>query len=568
MPSRRTVAFINSGFSGGEIDTVIGQLSDTVRAAGKDVQVLSNDTALETVCRSSLRGVTQCYGAATFVSSPREGPLGRWNYTIRVDGALGSRIFVDQDANDAQIYILPFQHAIDAAITSVGGGRQIPATVDQYPFTDQNQEERARNITKLYQSTLMSIISVAFFIGMVGVTYQLVGHMAAERELGMSQLTEAMMPNKRRWEPQAARLLANHLAFDIIYLPAWVIMGLVVSYLVFPDTNVGIIVGLHLLTGFSLSSFSIFFGAFFKRAQLSGITTTIVSLILAVIAQIPLGRHGSTGAVIILSLLFPPMSYVFFLIYNAGFQQLLVSTTLTEYSPATDWQVRGVTFFVLLIIQIIAFPALGAAVERSLYGTASRTRKMHYDDKSSSSVSVKLESFSKIYRSSSFKRKILCCGRRKYKDQVTAVDNLSLDILRGQIMVLLGANGSGKSTTLDAIAGLNTVSNGSVDIDATGGLGLCPQKNVLWDELTVAEHVRVFNRLKTTDFKASESGISKLVGACDLGSKLKAKSKTLSGGQKRKLQLAMVREILLHESSLPAANAHDTWSSMESRSMC
>jgi len=49
--------------------------------------------------------------------------------------------------------------------------------------------------------------------------------MASERELGMSQLIEAMTPNKHRWHTQAARLLANHLAFDIIYLPSWVVVS-------------------------------------------------------------------------------------------------------------------------------------------------------------------------------------------------------------------------------------------------------------------------------------------------------------------------------------------------------
>lgn len=60
---------------------------------------------------------------------------------------------------------------------------------------------------------------VAFFIGVVGVVYQLVGLMASERELGMTQIIEASMPNERRWEPQAVRLLANHIAFDIMFLP-------------------------------------------------------------------------------------------------------------------------------------------------------------------------------------------------------------------------------------------------------------------------------------------------------------------------------------------------------------
>ena len=106
-------------------------------------------------------------------------------------------------------------------------------------------------------------------------------------------------------------------------------------------------------------------------------------------------------------------------------------------------------------------------------------------------------------------------------------------------MVLLGANGSGKSTTLDMLAGLQKPTSGTIEIDATGGIGLCPQKNVLWDDLTVYEHVRIFNRLKSDKVDTS-SDIKALIAACDLEQKTGARTNTLSGGQKRKCQLAMM----------------------------
>jgi ATP-binding cassette, subfamily A (ABC1), member 3 len=87
---------------------------------------------------------------------------------------------------------------------------------------------------------------------------------------------------------------------------------------------------------------------------------------------------------------------------------------------------------------------------------------------------------------------------------------------------------------------LHTITSGSIDVDGTGGLGYCPQKNVLWDELTVYEHVKIFNKLKATGGFDDKDQICNLVSACDLAIKLDARSKTLSGGQKRKLQLAMM----------------------------
>lgn len=128
----------------------------------------------------------------------------------------------------------------------------------------------------------------------------------------------------------------------------------------------------------------------------------------------------------------------------------------------------------------------------------------------------------------------------KRKADVHAVNDLTLDASRGEILMLLGPNGSGKSTTLEAIAGLSRISSGCINIDGTGGIGIAPQKNVMWDEMTVEEHVRVLYWLKTARTRNSGSEVANLINSCDLAQKAKARSKALSGGQKRKLQLAMM----------------------------
>lgn len=121
----------------------------------------------------------------------------------------------------------------------------------------------------------------------------------------MTQILDASMPNKRRWEPQAARLLASHIAFDIMFLPGWLFVGLILGIGIFSKTSIAILIIYNILIGLALTSFSIFGGAFFRKAQLSGITTTILSLILGILAQT---FKPGTGAVTILSLLFPPMN--------------------------------------------------------------------------------------------------------------------------------------------------------------------------------------------------------------------------------------------------------------------
>ena len=514
-------------------------MGDQIKAAGVTVKVLSQPEDLLTTCRSSIRGVSSCYGAAVFYSSPTEGTGGIWNYSLRADGGLGNKIVTTNAENDQEVYALPLQHAIDFAIADLNATidhSSVPSRVYEYPYTTQTQKQRSDDIRVRYMGGIIDILAVAFFIGIVGIIYQAVGLMASERELGMTQIIEVSMPNRSRWEPQAVRLIANHIAFDIMFLPGWIAIGLILKYGVFAKTSAATLVFFNVLTGLSLSSFSIFGAAFFHKAQLSGIITTIVSLLLAVLAQVI--AKSSTGAVAVLSLLFPPMNYTFFIVLMARWERQNEGTNLVKAAPQNPSTLPGIAFFVFSIIQVLIFPVLGVIVERALYGTASKGRQLSPGTEGSEAA-VQLSGFTKCYRPSWWARNIATrFGKRK--ETVVAVNALNLTIPKGQIMVLLGANGSGKSTTLEAIAGLNTVTSGTVTVDGYGGLGICPQRNVLWDNLSVFEHLLIFNRLKSTGKPSTKVEIHELIAACDLDRKVDAQSRTLSGGQKRKLQLSMM----------------------------
>ncbi|KAG4437747.1 hypothetical protein IFR05_006781 [Cadophora sp. M221] len=540
---RETLAFVNSGLAGGDIDRVIDSLAATASAAGAKVARLSTGSELLATCRSSLRGATTCYGAIVFQSSPSEGNGGLWNYTLRADGAFGERIYVERTTNDAQIYLLPLQRAVDYAIASLNSTvdqASLPQTVLEYPYTSISQKQRETNIRVNYQSGIINILAVAFLIGMVGITYHLTGFIASERELGMSQLIEAMMPNLKRWQPQVARILSYHLAFDIIYLPGWIVMPIFLGVGVFAETSMAIVIIYHVLAGLSLASFSILGASFFKKAQLSGISMALITLLLGVLVQV-LKLEGS-ASVAILGLLFVPCNYIFFLTFMARYERREMATNLLKAAPRNPWTLPGIALWVFLVIQIFAYPILGAMVERYLYGTASKGRSVVPglgSDGVSSSETVQLDNFTKHYQPNWFRRKLAGITKTPAAS-VVAVDKLTLNARKGQICVLLGANGSGKSTTLDAIAGLNKVTSGTIRVDGTGGFGIAPQKNVLWDELTVEEHILIFNRLKSTGQRDSTDSLRTFIEAIDLDQKIKSKAKTLSGGQKRKLQLGMM----------------------------
>lgn len=109
-----------------------------------NVSRFSDPSEILTTCRSSLRGVTQCFAAVVFASSPSEGSGGLWNYTLRVDGALGRTVDVGSQSNDQEIYILPLQHAVDYAIANINSTidkAALPNSVQEYPYTDLTQSE-------------------------------------------------------------------------------------------------------------------------------------------------------------------------------------------------------------------------------------------------------------------------------------------------------------------------------------------------------------------------------------------------------------------------------------------
>ncbi|KAF4345935.1 ABC transporter [Fusarium beomiforme] len=543
---RQKLVLADNGLEGGNIGQLFSNVSQQFKYAadsvGVEFEVLltRNDDDVTNACPSTIRGVSRCFGAIVMTSSPDQGPGGIWNYTIRGDGAFNraTLTFEISKLNDQQIYLIPLQHAVDKAISGLSNS-STSFNAMEYPYTSLTPKERDREIRKQFQKTIKGWMGVAFLGTVVWVTYHLTGFIATERESGMSTLIDSMMPVRKPWLAMVARIIAHHLSFSLIYLPAWIIGSIIVRGGVFAKTSVGIVLIFHVLTGLAFSSVSLLFASFFRKAQLSGITAILVVALLGILSQ-TLTSPG-TVPVTVLSIFFTPSAFVFFISNMARFEELEMPTDLLKVAPNSPSALPGIAIWIFLIVQIFAYPLIGAFVEHALYSNETPGRKVllkQADADLLGSNAVQLRQFSKIYKPSIFSR-IFRRGPNK-KPSVLAVDGLDLDIGRGQIIALLGANGSGKSTTLDAIAGMNKLSSGSIEIDGRGGLGIAPQKNVLWDDLTVEEHIRIFNHLKAPNARATKQEIEDLIRSIDLYKKRKAFAKTLSGGQKRKLQLGLM----------------------------
>ncbi|XP_053689795.1 phospholipid-transporting ATPase ABCA3-like [Sabethes cyaneus] len=136
-----------------------------------------------------------------------------------------------------------------------------------------------------------------------------------------------------------------------------------------------------------------------------------------------------------------------------------------------------------------------------------------------------------------------------YKGARVAVNDLTLNFYEDQISVLLGHNGAGKTTTMSMLTGMFSPTSGTAVVNGfdirydiqrlRDSLGLCPQHNVLFDELTVAEHLGFFSKLKGLTGSAVDLEIDKYISLLELEDKRNAQSHTLSGGMKRKLSVAI-----------------------------
>ncbi|KAF2894183.1 hypothetical protein ILUMI_11990 [Ignelater luminosus] len=139
--------------------------------------------------------------------------------------------------------------------------------------------------------------------------------------------------------------------------------------------------------------------------------------------------------------------------------------------------------------------------------------------------------------------------RKEFSKKNVAVKNLSLNLYEDQITVLLGHNGAGKTTTMSMLTGMIPPTGGTavvgghdIHTDIAGvrdSLGLCPQHNILFDDLTVREHLYFYNRLKGLNKEETQKEIDRFLELLELTDKGNANSSTLSGGMKRKLSVAI-----------------------------
>ncbi|ORY53822.1 P-loop containing nucleoside triphosphate hydrolase protein [Rhizoclosmatium globosum] len=139
--------------------------------------------------------------------------------------------------------------------------------------------------------------------------------------------------------------------------------------------------------------------------------------------------------------------------------------------------------------------------------------------------------------------------KKTFVGGVVAVENVNLKIKKGEIYGVLGHNGAGKTTFIQMLIGKLVPTEGTATVlgfdvnkemdHIRSRLGVCLQQNVLWDHLTIKEHLEFFGAVKGLSGPALHERMNYLLTELDLLKKKDDKAQGLSGGQKRKLCVAI-----------------------------
>ena len=141
-------------------------------------------------------------------------------------------------------------------------------------------------------------------------------------------------------------------------------------------------------------------------------------------------------------------------------------------------------------------------------------------------------------------------GLRKFYGNREVVKGISISVHRGEVVGLLGPNGAGKTTTFYMITGMIRPNGGEVKLNnaditnmpmyqrARKGVGYLSQEPSVFTKLTVEDNLRLVLEMTSLTKDAQEQRLEKLIDSFSIGHIRKSKAYTLSGGERRRTEIA------------------------------
>ncbi|UJR17400.1 hypothetical protein I4U23_004295 [Adineta vaga] len=310
-----------------------------------------------------------------------------------------------------------------------------------------------------------------------------------------------------------------------------------------------------------VSTFAIFFGQFFKRvllAKLLGIVLWIITFI-DFYANVPIVLRY-------ILCVFPNTGLLFCIQIMQQFERR--SNGILTFKELY-WNIFDYSFFIglyllLMLIYSIIYIFLAIYIERINPGEFGVAQSWNYFFKKSYWKPLTIQPLEMFKTSSYNENHWIEMSLRKEKihspaliinhltkkfGKFTAVSDLSLEFYRGEVCSLLGHNGAGKTTTTFILVGMLEATTGNVTIEGLDNqiyieevrqnLGFCPQYDILYDELSVEEHLQLIAKMRHMSEQTMKESIETILQLVSLSNDRNTLSKNLSGGMKRRLSIGI-----------------------------
>ncbi|CAI9737201.1 cholesterol transporter ABCA5-like [Octopus vulgaris] len=424
-------------------------------------------------------------------------------------------------------------------------------------------------------TTILSITSIYFIVAFLSFINSLCTHLVVEKEKKIRPTMQAMgLQETAFWLSWA---IVQYFFTTCVVVISTII---IVAINVLPNSNVFLFFLALMFFTLTLITLSFLLSTFFKKSQTAmTLPAFYVFMVTLIYLAIGLTRtySASTGLVyttpkwaMVLVCLVSPIAFA---LYVDNTISMDLSGVGMNFSTMQDGYFPNYIPMLMLLLDAVLYYFLSVYLEKVISGDFKRSihpcfclfpsywRKSkiksgidnpNFDIEFNADIKDNVEKVPQEFDSKVGIRIMrLLKSFKTTKETITAVDNISLNMYEDEITCLLGHNGAGKTTLINMLTGFLKPDSGHAmiygyDVANAGNLeklktmiGLCPQENIIHDQLTCKENLRTFAALKGFSAEEIEDEIDSLLKDLNLTEKADVFSKNLSGGQKRKLSVGM-----------------------------
>ncbi|XP_040293101.1 ABC-type organic anion transporter ABCA8-like isoform X1 [Bufo bufo] len=558
------------------------------RMPGITIEGISNETEmLRLVTEREMVAVTFESEFTYYIQYPS------YNVPPANDYLVYRRTCYDADSCTPTLYMrsgfLTLQAAIDAAIIEVATNHSV---WDSMASTEAVKMASTNVISR-------TILHLGFFILVMCMCYT-----------SLSYLLTIYIAKERKEQREIMRMmglrdLAFWLSWGLLYALYVLIianlMALVTTTFVFVESSYGVILLLFFLYGISMICFTFMLCALLRKPRLVAISGFFITLFLSSLSTLPLVNVLPVFLEVVLCV-FAPFAF------SVGITQSIHMETDFEgvfFSDITGESSHLLTSYITLLLDCVLYILLTLYFDkiladrhgmrhealfflRSSYWSRGKKTPVPLDPEVRGTTAGIGDYIEKVPVELQGREAIRINKVKKIysgKDKKTeALRGLDLDIYEGQITALLGHSGAGKTTLLNILSGMSTSTSGSASIcnhplsdiqhleEIQKRIGFCPQFDIKFDQLTVRENLKLFCRIKGIAARDVASEVEKIVSDLAMSHFQNVLANKLSGGQRRKLTLAIALlgdpEVLLLDeptAGLDPISRHRVWAILKER---